>query len=113
VLHLLVSMSLSRQWALTTAINACAAVKGALCTKLGYCWLRCQRACWKSWRLFETIVMQRLHQDDLIGHVLERGHWEIPDLPAIAEEDECHVIETIFGSRTLIRKAGQGPPSRV
>jgi predicted phage terminase large subunit-like protein len=53
------------------------------------------------------IVMQRLHQDDLIGHVLERGDWEVLDLPAIAEEDECHVIETIFGIRSFTRKAGE------
>ncbi len=53
------------------------------------------------------IVMQRLHQDDLIGHVLERGDWEVLDLSAIAEEDECHVIETIFGIRSFTRKAGE------
>jgi hypothetical protein len=53
------------------------------------------------------IVMQRLHQDDLVGHVLERGDWEVLNFPAIAEEDECHVIETIFGAQTFTRKAGE------
>jgi hypothetical protein len=53
------------------------------------------------------IVMQRLHQDDLVGQVLERGGWEVLNFPAIAEEDECHVIETIFGTRTFTRKAGE------
>jgi predicted phage terminase large subunit-like protein len=53
------------------------------------------------------IVMQRLHQDDLVGHVLERGDWEVLNFPAIAEEDECHVIETIFGTCTFTRKAGE------
>lgn len=53
------------------------------------------------------IVMQRLHQDDLVGHVLERGGWEVLDFAAIAEEIECHVIETIFGTRTFMRKAGE------
>jgi predicted phage terminase large subunit-like protein len=53
------------------------------------------------------IVMQRLHQDDLVGHVLEQGDWEVLNFPAIAEEDERHVIETIFGTRTFTRKAGE------
>ncbi len=34
------------------------------------------------------VVMQRLHQDDLIGHLLEKGGWELLKLPAIAEEEE-------------------------
>jgi predicted phage terminase large subunit-like protein len=33
-----------------------------------------------------VIIMQRLHQDDLVGHVLERGEWEVVTLPAIATE---------------------------
>jgi hypothetical protein len=32
------------------------------------------------------IVMQRLHQDDLVGHVLEQGDWEVLNFAAIAEE---------------------------
>lgn len=51
--------------------------------------------------------MQRLHQDDLVGHVLDRGDWEVLSFPAIAEEDECHVIETVLGTRTFRRKAGE------
>jgi len=47
------------------------------------------------------IVMQRLHQDDLIGHVLEQEHWDILSLPAIAEVDECHLIEGPLGRRFL------------
>jgi hypothetical protein len=34
------------------------------------------------------LVMQRLHVDDLAGHVLERGGWVHLNLPAIAEADE-------------------------
>jgi predicted phage terminase large subunit-like protein len=34
-----------------------------------------------------VIIMQRLHQDDLVGHVLERDDWEVVSLPAIAAED--------------------------
>jgi len=52
------------------------------------------------------IVMQRLHQDDLVGHVLEQGDWEVLNFAAIAEEDECHMIKTIFGTSTFERKAG-------
>jgi predicted phage terminase large subunit-like protein len=53
------------------------------------------------------IVMQRLHQDDLVGHVLERGEWDVLNFPAVAEEDEQHVVETIFGTRTISRKDGE------
>ena len=33
------------------------------------------------------LVMQRLHEEDLAGHLLERGGWEHLSLPAIAEDD--------------------------
>jgi len=33
------------------------------------------------------VVMQRLHEDDLAGHLLEQGNWQHLDLPAIAIED--------------------------
>jgi len=32
--------------------------------------------------------MQRLHEDDLAGHVLRQGGWEHLDLPAIAVEEQ-------------------------
>src|SRR5262245_23345392 len=35
-----------------------------------------------------VVVMQRLHPDDLVGHLLEQGGWRHLNLPAIAEE-EC------------------------
>jgi predicted phage terminase large subunit-like protein len=35
-----------------------------------------------------VIVMQRVHVYDLIGHVLEKGEWDVLNLPAIAEFDE-------------------------
>jgi predicted phage terminase large subunit-like protein len=34
------------------------------------------------------LVMQRLHQDDLAGHLLEKGGWYNLKIPAIAERDE-------------------------
>ena len=52
------------------------------------------------------IVSQRLHQDDLVGHVLEQGEWEVLALPAIAEVEECHVIESPLGRRYWKRYPG-------
>ena len=37
-------------------------------------------------------VMQRLHEDDLAGHLLSQGGWEHLNLPAIAIEDEFVAI---------------------
>ncbi|MGC2743654.1 MAG: terminase, partial [Candidatus Angelobacter sp.] len=54
-----------------------------------------------------VIVMQRLHQDDLVGHVLEQEGWDVLSFPAIAEEDETHVIESPWGRRLFQRKAGE------
>ncbi len=34
-----------------------------------------------------VVVMQRLHPDDLVGHLLEQGGWKHLNLPAIAEEE--------------------------
>jgi predicted phage terminase large subunit-like protein len=54
-----------------------------------------------------VIIMQRLHQDDLIGHVLEQEDWDILSFPAIAEEDERHFIRNVFGERIVRRQAGE------
>jgi len=35
-----------------------------------------------------VMVMQRLHEDDLVGRMLEKGGWEHLKIAAIAEEDE-------------------------
>ena len=53
------------------------------------------------------IVMQRLHQDDLVGHVIDQGNWEVVSFPAIAEEDESHIIDTPFGQRCWRRTKDQ------
>jgi hypothetical protein len=47
-----------------------------------------------------AIIMQRLHEDDLVGHVLAQEGWEVLSFPAIAETDEVHRIETIWGPRS-------------
>ncbi len=54
-----------------------------------------------------VLIMQRLHQDDLVGHVLAQEDWEVLHFPAIAEEDEVHFIEGPLGSRIYRRKAGE------
>ena len=54
-----------------------------------------------------VIIMQRLHEDDLVGHVLAQEPWEVVRFPAIAEEDEVHEIETILGPRTFMRRRGE------
>jgi hypothetical protein len=35
-----------------------------------------------------VLIMHRLHEDDLVGHVLAQEDWEVVRFPAIAEEDE-------------------------
>ena len=54
-----------------------------------------------------VIIMQRLHEDDLIGHVLAQEPWELVRFPAIAETDEVHRIDTIWGPRTFTRRPGE------
>jgi predicted phage terminase large subunit-like protein len=54
-----------------------------------------------------VIVMQRLHEDDLVGHVLELEPWKVAALSAIATEPEVHVIQTPFGSWTHRRGEGE------
>jgi len=53
-----------------------------------------------------VIIMQRLHQDDLVGHVLEHGDWDVLSLPAIAEVEERFVFNTVFGEQEITRKVG-------
>ena len=36
--------------------------------------------------------MQRLHEDDLVGHVLAKEDWEVSTIPAIAEEAQVYRI---------------------
>jgi predicted phage terminase large subunit-like protein len=48
-------------------------------------------------------VMQRLHEDDLAGHLLRQGGWVHLEMPAIALEDE--VVELGHG-KTHLRRIG-------
>jgi predicted phage terminase large subunit-like protein len=53
------------------------------------------------------IIMQRLHEDDLVGHVLQQGDWKILRFPAIAVEEEIHVIKTLYRTHTVKRRPGE------
>jgi predicted phage terminase large subunit-like protein len=39
------------------------------------------------------LVMQRLHVDDLVGHVLDKDEWTILNMPAIAESELTYEID--------------------
>jgi len=52
------------------------------------------------------IVMQRLHLDDLVGHVLKQEEWTVLSFPAIALHDEVFEIDTPYGPHTYRRKTG-------
>jgi predicted phage terminase large subunit-like protein len=54
-----------------------------------------------------VIVMQRLHEDDLVGHVLAQEPWEVVRFPAIAEADEVHEIERILETTCFTRRHGE------
>ncbi len=53
------------------------------------------------------LIMQRLHEDDLVGHVLGVEPWKVIRFPAIAEENETHVIQTPYGTRRFRRRTGE------
>ncbi len=53
------------------------------------------------------LIMQRLHEDDLVGHVLGLEPWTVIRFPAIAEEDERHQIRTPYGIRVFKRRVGE------
>ena len=53
------------------------------------------------------IIMQRLHEDDLVGHLLEQGQWEVLSLPAIAEADERHDYRCLGQPKVKVRLDGE------
>ncbi|MEP6891262.1 MAG: phage terminase large subunit, partial [Nitrospirota bacterium] len=52
------------------------------------------------------IVMQRLHEDDLVGHVLGQEEWDVLSFPAIAEREESWLIQSPWGTRRQTRQVG-------
>jgi hypothetical protein len=65
------------------------------------------------------LIMHRLHEDDLTGHVLAQEDWEIVRPPAAAEDNETLAIETDLGgshlpggaARHCIPRVSRWPPS--
>ena len=54
-----------------------------------------------------VLIMQRLHIDDLVGHVLDKESWEIVNLPAIAQDHEqWHYVTILNGVQTQARRPG-------
>jgi predicted phage terminase large subunit-like protein len=54
-----------------------------------------------------VIISQRLHEDDLVGHVLEQEQWDAVKLAAIAERDEKYEVETLGRRRLFTRRTGE------
>ncbi len=55
-----------------------------------------------------VIVMQRLHEDDFVGHVQGLGEkWDVVNLPAIAEEDQAIPFSTFLGDHVFRRREGE------
>jgi len=53
-----------------------------------------------------VIVMQRLHEDDMVGHVLQLEPWKVIALSAVAPANESYVVRTTFGTSTYQRREG-------
>src|SRR6516164_7433462 len=54
-----------------------------------------------------VVIMHRLHEDDLVGHVLGQEDWEVVRFPAIAEDDETQLVDTVWGPKLLTRRQGE------
>lgn len=53
------------------------------------------------------VIMQRVHEDDLTGHLMARGGWNLLALPAIAEKDQSYRFELVGKHVWHHRKAGE------
>ena len=51
-----------------------------------------------------VVVMQRVHQNDLVGYLQEQGGFEILNLPAIAQKSQTYELG---GGRTYTRQQGE------
>ena len=59
-----------------------------------------------------VIIMQRLHEDDLVGHVLAQEPWEVLRFPAIAEARRGARDRDHLGTAVLHPPSGRGLASR-
>jgi predicted phage terminase large subunit-like protein len=53
-----------------------------------------------------AIIMQRLHQDDLVGHLCEREPWDVLSFPAIAPCEESITTRSFLGPSVFRRSEG-------
>jgi predicted phage terminase large subunit-like protein len=51
-----------------------------------------------------VVVMQRVHQDDLVGYLQDQGGYEILNLPAVAQVSTSH---DLGHGRTYVRQVGE------
>ena len=51
-----------------------------------------------------VVVMQRVHQNDLVGYLQEQGGFEVLNLPAIAQASQTY---DVGGGRTYTRQQGE------
>ena len=59
-----------------------------------------------------VIIMQRLHEDDLVGHVLGQEQGEILSFPAIAEKARGAPDRDCLGTAMLRAPSGRGVAPR-
>lgn len=62
------------------------------------------------------IVMQRLHEEDFVGHALTLPgmNWALLNLPAIAEEPEAHAFKKLGQPKLFTRQPGEAlHPTRL
>jgi hypothetical protein len=50
---------------------------------------------------------RRLYEDDLTGHILKSGGFDVVSFSAIAEADEEHAVLTPFGRKSFRRSGGE------
>ena len=50
------------------------------------------------------LVMQRVHEEDLVAHVQKWDKWEVLSLPAIATKDEAYLLQN---GKVITRKQGE------
>jgi hypothetical protein len=53
-----------------------------------------------------VLIMHQLHEDDLTGHVLAQEAWEVVRFPAIAEDHETQLLDTVLGPQNFARRTG-------
>ena len=59
-----------------------------------------------------VLIVHRLHEDDFVGHVLAQEDREVVSFPAIAEDDETQLVDTVWGPKLLTRRGEALHPAR-